>query len=185
MDALDCLLTRRSVPPAFLAAPGPDAAALDTLMRAAVTAPDHGHLTPWRFRVLEGEARRALGDLFAQALQRREPDAPEPLVEKERQKPCRAPTVIVVSAEVQPDIAKVPPIEQHLAAGAAIQNMLVAAHALGLGAIWTTGANAYDDGVKAGLGLAPGEDIVGFVHLGTPTSLPPARPRPDPADFRR
>ena len=65
------------------------------------------------------------------------------------------------------DYDKVPEIEQVLAVGAAVENMLLAAHAMGLGVMWKTGAAAYDAGVKAAVGLAPVDHIVAILHLGT------------------
>jgi nitroreductase len=77
----------------------------------------------------------------------------------------RAPTIVVVIACVK-DHPKIPQIEQVISAGAAAQNMLTAAYAQGLGAIWRTGDMAYDAICSAGLGLAVNEQIVGFLYLG-------------------
>ena len=164
LDALEALTTRAS--PIALTEPAPDAAMLALMLRAAARAPDHGRLKPWRFIVIDGAARQALGEVLATALKRREPDAPEAVIEKERGKPLRAPLLIVVAAHVR-DNSKVPAIEQVIAAGAAAQNILVAAHALGFGAFWRTGTAAYDETVKAALGLAASDAIVGFLYLGT------------------
>src|SRR5262249_20991617 len=101
-----------------------------------------------------------------QSLTRREPDAPAGKLDAERKKPLRAPLVVVVAAAVKEN-PKVPDIEQVVAAGAAAQNMLVAAHALGLGGFWRTGATAYDAEVKRALGLGEHDAIVGFLFLGS------------------
>src|SRR5579862_1263742 len=98
MDALDVLLTRRS--PAGLKDPAPGDAALKSMLDAAMRAPDHGKLRPWRFLVLRGEARARLGTVMAEALKRRDPAATPPLLEKERAKPLRAPLIVVVAAEI-------------------------------------------------------------------------------------
>jgi nitroreductase len=172
MDALAALTTR--VSPAALDAPGPSAQDLETILQAAVAAPDHGRLKPWRFILIDGAAREKLGGLMAEALQRREPSAPAGKLEAERKKALRAPLVVVVAAAVQP-AAKVPEIEQVVAVGAATQNMLVAAHALGYGGFWRTGANAYDAAVKRALGLAASDTVVGFLYLGTTKT--PGQPR--------
>jgi nitroreductase len=177
MDALEALTTRAS--PLKLGDPAPDRAALDAMLRAAARAPDHGRLHPWRFIVIESEARRHLGEVLAAAIARREPDAPEALIAKERDKPLRAPLVVVVAAHVI-ESRKIPAVEQIIAAGAAAQNILVAAHALGYGGFWRTGPAAYDDAVKKALGLKPADAIVGFLYLGTP--LVPSPP-PPPADL--
>ncbi|MDE2230377.1 MAG: nitroreductase [Alphaproteobacteria bacterium] len=172
MDALAALTTR--VSPAALDTPGPSAAALETILQAAVAAPDHGRMKPWRFILIEGTAREKFGALLAQSLQRREPAAPAGKLEAERKKALRAPLIIVVAAAVQPN-QKVPEIEQVVAVGAAAQNILVAAHALGFGGFWRTGANAYDVAMKRALGLAETDAIVGFLYLGTTKTPGPMR----------
>jgi nitroreductase len=182
MNALEALTTRRSA--AQLTDPAPDDAALRLMLRAADRAPDHGKLRPWRFIVLRGRARERLGALMAEIVRRREPDAPEGVVERERLKPLRAPLILVVAAAVV-EGHKIPVVEQVVAAGAAAQNVLLAAHALGWGAMWRTGAPAYDPEVKAALGLAPTDQIVGFLYLGTTKGLPPALAERDLAPILR
>ncbi|MGH8714538.1 MAG: nitroreductase family protein [Casimicrobiaceae bacterium] len=176
MDALEALTTRAS--PIGLTEPAPDGTALAQMLRAASRAPDHGRLKPWCFIVIEGAARNALGDVLAVALRRREPDVPDSALDKERGKPLRAPLIIVVAARIRAH-KSVPAVEQIIAAGAAAQNILVAAHALGFGGFWRTGNAAYDDAVKQALGLRAGDAIVGFLYLGTPSV--PAGPIP-PSD---
>jgi nitroreductase len=167
MDAIEALLTRRS--PGRLTDPAPDDAALKTMLDAAMRAPDHGRLRPWRFIVLRGEARTRLGAVMAEAMRRREPGIPAPALEKERGKPLRAPLIVVIAAALI-EGHKIPAVEQLLAAGAAAQNLQLAAHALGFGAVWRTGAPAYDAYVKQELGLGPADAIIGFMYLGTPSS---------------
>ena len=182
MDALAALTSRQSVAPAFLGEPGPDDAALERLLAAGASAPDHGRLRPWRFIVVRGEARNRLGEVFADALRRRQPDAPEPALEQERKRPLRAPVLIAVAVRLQKDHPKIPEVEQILSTGAAVQNILLAAHAQGFGAKWLTGDNAYDAHVQAALGLAPDDRLVGFVHIGTIEGNPPAVPHADPRE---
>ena len=178
MDAIEALTTRAS--PAALVAPAPDAATLQRILGAAMRAPDHGRLRPWRFIVVEGAARDAFGAVLADALLRREPAAGEATLAKERAKPLRAPLIVVVAAVLR-EHRGVPAIEQIVAAGAAAENILVAAHALGFGAFWRTGAPAYDETVKRALGLKPDDAIVGFLYLGTPAAAPPPMPPADVA----
>ena len=178
MDALEALTTRAS--PAGLTAPAPDAAALDRMLRAAMRAPDHGRLRPWHFIVVEGDARTTLGNVLADALQRREPSVAGAAVDKERAKPLRAPLMIIVAARLR-EHRGVPAVEQIVAAGAAAQNILVAAHALGYGAFWRTGAAAYDDSVKDALGLRASDAIVGFLYVGTPSGAAAPVPASDVA----
>lgn len=166
---MEALTTRAS--PSALAAPAPDAHALDSMLRAAVRAPDHGRLRPWHFIIVEGSAREALGNVLADALRIREPGVPEAAIVKERAKPLRAPLIVVVAARLR-EHRGVPAVEQIVASGAAAQNMLVAAHALGFGGFWRTGAAAYDEHVKHALGLRAEDAIVGFVYLGTPATAP-------------
>ena len=179
MNALDAVLTRQSVAPAFLREPPPDDAALKRMLAAGASAPDHGRLRPWRFIVIRGAARVRLGEVFAKALLKRQPDAPVAALEQERARPLRAPLLIAVAAKLDPQHPKIPEIEQILSTGAAVQNILLAAHAQGFGAKWLTGANAYDEHVKAALGLSPDDRLVGFIHIGTIEGSPPAVPHAD------
>ena len=66
--------------------------------------------------------------------------------------------------------AKIPAVEQVIAVAAAAENMILAAHALGYGTMWKTGASAYDDGFKMAIGLEPTDHIVGYIYLGTNAS---------------
>ncbi len=180
MEALEAVLTRCSVAPAFLTEPAPEGDALERILAAAASAPDHGRLRPWRFIVIRGAARARLGEVFAEALRRRDPAAAEAALEQERARPLRSPLVIAVAATLDREHAKIPEIEQILSAGAAVQNLLLAAHAQGFGGKWLTGVNAYDEHVRAALGLAPDDRLVAFVHLGTVDGQPPTVPHADP-----
>jgi nitroreductase len=171
MDALTAIRTRATA--IRLSEPGPTAGQLDALLQAAVSAPDHGRLAPWRFVIVDGAARARLGQAMADGLRRRAPDAPADLLQREAAKPLRAPTIVAAAARITP--GRIAPIEQILAVGAAVQNMLLAAHALGLGAAWKTGEAAYDPAVKAMLALEPEDHIVGFVYLGAQERQPPSR----------
>ncbi|MEI4472669.1 nitroreductase family protein [Frigidibacter sp. MR17.24] len=177
-EVLDFLATRRSRPAKTLTAPAPDRAALTPLLAMALRVPDHGKLEPWRLIVLE---RGALDRLARLAGQRAEAAglAPDQAAKGIAQFADSPLCVAVVS--VPRDTAKVPEWEQVLSAGAAAAALCNAAQAAGWGACWLTGWPAYERGFLAeGLALAEGERIAGFVHIGTETSLPPDRPRPDP-----
>jgi nitroreductase len=169
MDALVALQTRTAAP--RLEEPAPGDAALDQILRAGLRAPDHGMLRPWRFLVVEGQARHKLGQLFVDALQPKTPEEAEKL----RNSPLRAPLIIVAIATVK-EHPKVPAIEQIESCAAAVQNMAVAIHALGFASIWKTGAPAYDVRVKTALGFKETDAIVGYLYVGTPTT----RERPVP-----
>jgi nitroreductase len=176
MDVAEAIRSRASAP--RLSAPGPSPEQLETILRAATRAPDHGRLSPWRFLVLEGDSRKRLGEAMAAVAREKDPAASAGKLESEAAKALRAPTIVVVSALVQAH-PKVPEIEQLLAVGAAVQNMLLTCQALGIGAMWKTGAAAYSGSVNRALGLEPGEKIVAFLYLGTPTASP--QPREDVA----
>ncbi|WP_277051690.1 nitroreductase family protein [Zestomonas thermotolerans] len=180
MEALDVLLNR--VSQARLQGPAPSAAQRDILFRAALRAPDHGYLRPWRFLCVEGEARQRLGELYAAALLRKNPEAAPEALAKARAMPLRAPLLVVVIAKVQKH-PKVPEEEQLLSAGCAAHGILLAAHAQGFGAIWRTGEMAHDRCVAEGLGLAANERIVGFLYLGSVEGERRNAPQLDPVDF--
>jgi nitroreductase len=180
MDALDLLLSRESA--LKLEAPGPSEAELDRMFASAVRAPDHGKLRPWRFVVIPSEKRAAFGELMADSLRRRVPDASADMLERERAKAMRAPVIVVVAARVaRPH--RIPEIEQIAAASAAAQTIMLAAPALGYGAMWKTGDPAYDPAVRVALGLAPEDEIIGFLYIGTRTGGPSTVPRPAPREF--
>lgn len=164
MDALEALHNRTSVPK--LTEPPPDDKCLENICKAALRAADHGVLRPWRFLIITGDARTRLGDLFAQATAASEPSIDDTSLQRVRQKPLRAP-LIIVTVSVHNENPKIPELEQDLSAAAATQNMLLAAYAQDIGAFWRTGSMAYDPLVKKGLGLAGNEKIIGFLYLGT------------------
>lgn len=163
MDLLAAIETRASA--LKLAEPGPTRAHLEQIMRAAVRAPDHGRLRPWRFVVLEGTARDQLGDAMVRLSLLKFPQSTPEQLAGERRKVLRAPTIIVVAARIT--AGKIPQIEQVSAVAAGVENMMLAAQALGYGAMWKTGAAAYDAHAKTALGLAAEDQIVAFLYLGT------------------
>jgi nitroreductase len=176
MDTLDAIFTRRSV---SALKPGPlPREVIERLLSAAVQAPNHYRLRPWRFVVLEGAARERLGDLLAGILLSDQPGLPLAALEKERAKPLRAPVLIAVGVERTEDPRSVP-LENICAVAAACQNLLLAAHALGLGAIWRTGAMVFDARVKTFLGLDPEQPLLGILYVGNSAAeQSPAAPRP-------
>lgn len=181
-DAIQLLLHRHSTPAKQLTSPAPEGEYLDLVLRAAMSAPDHGSLRPWRFLLVEGEARSRLGDLFARAYQARHPEACQELIERQRQKPLRAPLLILLIAHVR-EHPKVPEWEQLLAVGAAAEHMQLMAQALGYGSVWLSGESCEDETVREGLGLLPHERFLGYLALGTPSGSVLERSRPDPWTF--
>jgi nitroreductase len=177
MDALELLVGRESA--MKLTSPGPDQDALELMFQSALRAPDHGRLRPWRFVVVPEDKRERFGEVMADCLRRQHPDAPADQLQRERDKAMRAPVIVVVAAAVQRG-HKIPEVEQLISAAAAAENIMLAARAQGFGAMWKTGAPAYDPTVKQALGLAPDNDIVGFLYVGTQIGggSPAARPAP-------
>ncbi|MCG8491491.1 MAG: nitroreductase [Sneathiellales bacterium] len=170
MEALEALKTRKSA--ALLSEPAPDKSELSDMFAAALRAPDHGCLRPWRFICFQGEQRNSLGEILKEALLVKDADASDAAIEKELNKPLRAPLVIAVIAKVTIE-TKIPVIEQVISAGAAAQNIMIAAHALGYAGIWRSGAPCFDDHVRARLGAVGEDQIVGFLYIGTAKKVPP------------
>lgn len=172
MDAIEAMISR--VSPAKLTDPAPTPDALDKMLAAAVAAPDHGRIRPWRFVVIQGAAREKFGALMAQSLARREKDISPAKLDFEKAKALRAPLLIIVAATPKDD-PKIPEIEQVEAVAAATQNFVTAAHALGYGTLWRTGKVAYDAEVKRELGLRETDTIVGILYVGSVAT--PGAPR--------
>ena len=166
MNALDALLTRRSSP--RLCAPAPSPEQLENILQAGLRAADHALLRPWRMLSISGEGLDALGELFVRAELAAGKELDTTQEQKLRDKPKRAPLIIVALAKLS-DHEKVPAIEQEYSAAAAVQAMSLAAYAQELGSMWRTGGKAYDATVRQGLGVAANEKIVGFLYLGTPS----------------
>lgn len=165
MDAMTLLHERSSM--GKLMAPAPDAEQLEAIYRAALRAPDHKELRPWRFIEFSGEGRERLGELFAEAEYREDPHVGDTVLNAARKKPLRAPMVIAVVAKVAPEVPKVPKVEQVISAGCAAHAILLAAHAQGLGAMWRSGKYAFDPVVRKGLGLDDDDELIAFIYLGT------------------
>ena len=180
MDALDAIFSRRSI--GRLDPPAPTADDLRTILRAAAAAPDHLELRPLRLVVLQGEAKDRFGGVLADAYEARCASENVAVVaaklDKERTKLGRAPLVLVVAA-CDTTEGRIPFGEQEASAAAAAENALVAATALGYGAMWRTGDPAYDPMVKKALGLEASDAITGFLYIGT-VADGRALPRRDP-----
>ena len=179
MDTIDLMLTRRSAKAATLIEPGPNAEQLSTILRAATRVPDHGKLTPWHIHVLRKPGQARLGDLLARLFQTQNPDANEKQVAFERNRPQRAPLLLVVAAKRR-ESRKIPAFEQLMSAGAVCYGALIAARGLGFGAQWLTEWPAYRPEVVRALGHDPDTDqIAGFLYVGTMSEPPVERDRPD------
>jgi nitroreductase len=165
MELFDAIASRSSAK--GLGEPGPTPEELLRLLQAAARAPDHGRLKPWRFIEVNGAAREGFANAVAEARRDQIPGFTDEQMELERDKIRRSPSIVVAGCAVRKDIAKVPEIEQVIAVGAAVENLLLVANELGYGVMWKTGPAAYSARVKAAVGLAPGDHIVAILHLGT------------------
>jgi nitroreductase len=177
---LELLQQRNSAP--RLTDPAPDEAARLEMFRAALRAPDHAWLQPWRFLVFEGEARAELGHIFTAALLAVDPEADAAAREKARQAPLRAPLLITVICRVT-EHPKVPREEQLISAGCAAHAMLLAAEAQGYAGVWRTGNYATDRRVATALGLEDNEEIVGFLYFGTRDGEAKRLPQREVSDY--
>jgi putative N-acetylmannosamine-6-phosphate epimerase/nitroreductase len=179
------ITSRQNVSPKRLVAPGPDAEQLARIWEAAAAAPDHGEIVPWRFIVVPALERRRLGEVFAQALLDRDPQAAPDQVAQAREKALRAPLLILAVAQLGARDPDIPASERMVSLGCAIQNMLLAAHAAGFGAGLTSGQAMRAARMHELFALADGEEPVCFVNIGTVTKRKPLRSRPGAADFVR
>lgn len=178
VDALSLLHERRSVKAKDMIAPGPDAAALDAIMRAGHRVPDHGKLGPWRFIIFEGDDRVRFGKELARIYGLKNPEMGPDTAAAQAGLPTRAPLMIAVIFSPS-DKKPIPKWEQIMSTGAVCQNMLIAAHAQGYVAQWLTEWMAFDDDVAAHMGLADHERVAGFLYFGSANDKPAERERPD------
>jgi len=179
MDTLTAIHTRQSVSKVK-----PEAvshALIEKLLAAANDAPNHYKVRPWRFVVLTGDGRNKLADAMAASFKAKFPDVAAEAIEKEHAKPFRAPVVIAVGVD-KPAESKVVEIENICAAAAACENILLAAHDLGLGAIWRTGDAARDPEIKQALGFDADQHLIGFIYIGYPDVALEPKERPSVAD---
>jgi nitroreductase len=175
---LALLAGRRSSSAATLAAPGPDRATLESLLKIATHAPDHGKLSPWRFVILEGENKKTfVKELETLAARQENATKAQAALAKIANPPL---TVAVISKTV---VGKIPLWEQQLSAGAVCMGLLLAAHAAGFGANWITDWYAYDAAARSLLGLQGDEQVAGYIHIGTQADVPKERPRADLAEL--
>lgn len=175
-NLIEQIKARQSIP--LLQSPSPSSDQWREILAAACTAPDHGRLRPWQFRLIEGDDLKALGQLFLKSQKKSAAAQGIELTEQQLSRtqdlPLRAPAILVVVAQIQQD-HKIPVIEQIAATAAATQNAQLALSALGFGCMWRTGDFASDTTVKQGLGFEEKDEIIGFLYVGTPQKQPPAR----------
>lgn len=174
---LTAMLTRRSVSPKRLCGPGPSREELDVMVDAALRAPDHGGLLPWRLIEFPQDQRDGLARLFEDEKRRRDPVATEDDLARAREHATHAPVVLAFVTRPERNVL-VPMHEQWLCAGAALGQLLLAAHALGYGAIMLSGERCQDEPLREALGLKVHETLAGFISIGAVAKAPPAVTRP-------
>lgn len=165
MTSLDLLLSRFSTD--ALVEPAPAGAVLESILSTAMRAPDHGKLRPWRYAIVQGDARRALAERVVASMKRLDPEVPQAKVEKRLSRFSTMPMTIVLGMHLRPE-HKIPLLEQELAVGAAAMNVLNALHATGFGGVWVSGDVAYDPELAAELGFPAPHRLAGFLFVGTP-----------------
>lgn len=175
---IDYLKTRRSTPVLQLSGPGPSRQELETILTLAVRVPDHGKLAPWRFIVIEGEARERLGEACLKRALEKTPDLSEDMQKLERERCLRAPVIVAVVSKAAPHF-KIPEWEQQLSAGALCLNLLMSVNAHGYAANWLTEWLAFDPEIWPAIGVEQEEKIAGFIYIGSTEFPPVERPRPE------
>jgi len=181
MDILSFLKTRRSTAIKDLTAPGPNPAQIEEILAAASRVPDHGKLAPWWFVVFEGDARAEFGKVLRAAYVLEDGNAEAAKLDLEAEKLLRAPLVIAVISRIKE--SKIPQWEQILSAGAACQNLCIAANALGFGSNWVTGWPTFNTMVRDALRCDERDNIAGFIYIGTQGAKPEERERPKLEDI--
>ena len=145
---------------------------VEKVLESAVHAPNHKITEPWRFHVFAGKgrgefarARAELARLQAEA-EGEEEEFAAGRISRERKKAFRAPVVIAVVSKGGRD--EVETLENYAACAAAVQNMQLTAHSLGLATIWRTGPVAYHPYMRDFFGLEENDRIVAYLYLGYP-----------------
>ena len=182
-SALTLIHSRQSTSSKFLGDPGPDRAQIETILDAAGAAPDHRRLTPWRLVIVPVEKRPLLADAFAGALGERDHQATEAQLREAREKAYRGPLLVAVIARLSPALGNVPAQERLIAAGCALQNMLLTAHAMGFGAGLLTGKSLYSERLRQFFQLADAEQLLCFMAVGTVVRGKPVTSRPAMNDY--
>ena len=177
---IDFLLSRKSPPISELREPAPDDVTLLEILKIASRVPDHGMLEPWRFIVYRGASRSDVGEFLAKRVVEIEGDVPPHRIEQEKSRFTRAPLIVGVVSVPRPH-PRIPDWEKFISGGNAAFALVLAVHAYGYAANWVSNWFADDAKSRAFMGLAPDEQLIGYIHIGTPAQLPQDRPRPDPA----
>lgn len=182
LEAVELLINRNSMK--MVVAPAPSDEELALALQAAVAAPDHGNLTPWRFKLIRGENIQKFADLGITIRQRSDNPFPEEKVAASRQWLSEVPLIIAVACHIDYSNTKIPESERMLSAGCAVMNMMNALNALGYGTFWSTGIATYDDEFQAALGFDSLDyRFMGFLTVGTPKVAIPKKERKSYTEF--
>lgn len=178
----DDIVRRRSVSPRRLIEPGPSLEQVRTMIDAACAAPDHRRLRPWRFILIKNDQRTMLANLFEVAARETHGTLSEDQTERAREKALNGACLIAVVGVIRNDVPDVPPHEQWVSVGAAVQNILLTATSFGFGSMIVSGDKVKTSALQKGLGLSPIEQLLGFVAVGTVSKQPAAADRPRAED---
>lgn len=179
---IDYLFSRRSVK--FVQAPGPSEEQLSQILQAGMSAPDHGQLRPWRFTLIRGAAVQQFGELAIGAIKRAGLPLTTQKEDSTRQWLKNVPLLVALACRMDSSNTKIPEDERMLATGAAVTNILNAAHMLGFAAYWSTGLGTYVDEVNEALGYDGLEyRFMGYLAIGTPIAPSDPPQRPDYREF--
>lgn len=183
LPAASLISSRRNASPRRLTAPAPTTEQLNAILLLAGAAPDHGHLTPWRFVIIPNEKRTLLAEAFALALVERDPGSTLAQMEAAREKAYRSPLLMIAIARLADLADEISTAERLVSLGAALQNLLLGAQALGYGAGLTSGKGITSRAIRALFNTASNEEPVCFVSIGTPGGLRGPRLRPQVETF--
>lgn len=175
---LDDIIARRSASPRRLIPPGPNEEQVRMMIEAACAAPDHRRLRPWRFILIRNDDRPKLADLFEAAAHETHGKLSEGQTQRAREKAFNGACLIAVAGVIRDDVPDVPPHEQWVSVGAAVQNILLTATSFGFGSMIVSGDKVKTRALQKGLGLNAKEQLLGFVAVGTVSKVPPATERP-------
>lgn len=182
-DVIDRICGRRSVSPKYLHGPAPSAEEIREMVRAACAAPDHGRLSPVRFTYIPDDRRPALADVFVAAALEANPDMANDQLQAARERALHAPCLLAIVAHIREDNPQVPPYEQWIAVGAALQNVLLSAESLGYRAKIVSGQRVHSHALRSAFALNDAEHLVGFIAMGSSSQPVKELPRKGPDEI--
>ena len=181
--AASLIHSRRTTLPKRLCAPGPDGAQKHQILEAAAAAPDHDQILPWRFVEVPEPSRTALSLAFEEALITRDPSASVEERSQARDKALRSPWLLLAVVRTGGEPLDIPAPERLLSAGAAIQNMLLMAAAMGLGSSLTSGKALSSTALRTLFNLSSHEQALCFLNFGHVAQARQERTRPRVAQY--